>query len=165
MNIGVEEAGKKIRKFCDYQERNQREIRDKLYSYGLYPNEVESLLAELVEEGSVNEERYAIAFARGKFRMKQWGRVKIKYELKKQQISDYCIKIALKEIDEEEYGEVLEKLMMTKEKSLRSEKHPLIKKRKISMYLQQKGYEASLINAIMEEEKAIIKSKKSKMEK
>jgi len=149
LNIGTEKAYQKIMHFCAYQERNHREVKEKLYSYGLYKNQVEDLLSKLIEENFLNEERYAIAFAGGKFRMKDWGKNKIKFGLKQQQVSDYCIKKALKTIDPDEYEEKLKKLFAAKEKTLKSEKNIFIKKKKIQQYLLQKGYEASLVNELL----------------
>src|SRR6476620_10497067 len=99
-NIGTEKALQKIKHYCAYQERNHKEVKDKLYSFGLYRQEVEALLSQLIEEGYLNEERFAIAFAGGKFRLRQWGRVKIQYELKQKGISEYCIRKALMSIEE-----------------------------------------------------------------
>jgi regulatory protein len=149
LNIGEEAARIRVRKFCDYRERNHREVRDKLYSFGLYPAQVENLLSELVQENILNEERYAIAFARGKFRTRHWGKVKITYELKQQQVSVYCIKKALKEMDEEEYLSVLKKLAVDKYELLRKEKNAAIKKQKLYRYLLQKGYESQHIQKII----------------
>jgi regulatory protein len=148
-NIGTEKALEKIKHFCSYQERSHREVKDKLYSYGLYKDEVELLLSRLIEENYLNEERYAIAFAGGKFRIKQWGRVKIKYELKQRQVSDYCIKKALASIDEDDYQKTLEKLFETKSKTLRSAKNIFNKKQKIQSYLAQKGFETGLISDLL----------------
>src|SRR5690349_5361845 len=89
--------------YCAYQERCHSETKERLYSFGLTTNEVDQIIAQLIEEDYLNEERFAAAFARGKFRMKRWGRVKIKYEMKQRQITGYCIQKAMKEIDEEEY--------------------------------------------------------------
>jgi regulatory protein len=80
---------------CAYQERCQQEIRDKLYEWGLHSNEVENIIADLISTNFLNEERFAKAFAGGKFRIKKWGKVKIKIELKKRKISDYCIRKGL----------------------------------------------------------------------
>lgn len=145
-NIGTEKALQKIRHFCSYQERSHQEVKDKLYSFGLYKDEVETLLSQMIEENYLNEERYAVAFAGGKFRVRQWGRVKIKYELKQKRVSDYCIKKALASIDEDDYEKTLEKLFDDKKASLRSEKNIFIKKQKIQAYLMQKGFEPSLIS-------------------
>ena len=149
LNIGVEEALKKIKHYCTYQERNHQETKEKLYSFGLYKNEVEQLLSQLVEENYLNEERFAMAFAGGKFRIKQWGRVKIKYELKQKRVSDYCIKAALKVIDEMDYENTLQQLATAKLKTLKSEKNIFVKKSKLQQYLIHKGFEAGLISAIV----------------
>jgi len=149
LNIGTEKALQKIGQFCAYQERNHKEVKEKLYSYGLYKDQVEELISKLIQENFLNEERYAIAYAGGKFRAKDWGKNKIKYGLKQHQVSDYCIKKALKTIDDEEYVKTLQKLYAAKEKTLKSEKNIFIKKRKIQQYLMQKGYETSLINELL----------------
>jgi regulatory protein len=145
LNIGLDKALQKIRHYCAYQERNHLEVKDKLYSFGLYKDEVEAMLMQMIEENYLNEERYAIAFAGGKFRMKNWGKSKIKYELKLRQVSDYCIKKALSSIEEDAYQEALDKLLADKLKTLRSEKNIFTKKKKLQSYLLQKGYETSLI--------------------
>lgn len=149
LNTGIEKALQKIKHYCAYQERNHRETKEKLYSFGLYKNEVEQLLSQLVEENYLNEERFAIAFAGGRFRIKQWGRVKIKYELKQKNVSEYCIKIALKAIEEKDYQKKLHQLAEAKLKILKSEKNSFIKKRKLQQYLLQKGFESSLISSIV----------------
>jgi regulatory protein len=149
-NIGTERALQKIRQYCAYQERNHREVKEKLYGYGLYKDEVEALLSQLIEENFLNEERYAIAFAGGKFRIKDWGKVKIKAALKQQQVSDYCIRKALSEIDEGEYLKKLEKLFETKKQTLRSEKNIFVKKKKLYMFLLQKGYEAEMVKTLID---------------
>jgi len=149
LNIGTEKALQKIGQFCAYQERNHKEVKEKLYSYGLYKDQVEELISKLIQENLLNEERYAIAYAGGKFRAKDWGKNKIKYGLKQHQVSDYCIKKALKTIDDEDYVKTLQKLYVAKEKTLKSEKNIFIKKRKIQQYLMQKGYEVSLINELL----------------
>lgn len=149
LNIGTEKALQKIGQFCAYQERNHKEVKEKLYSYGLYKDQVEELISKLIQENFLNEERYAIAYAGGKFRAKDWGKNKIKYGLKQHQVSEYCIKKALKTIDDEDYVKTLQKLYVAKEKTLKSEKNIFIKKRKIQQYLMQKGYEVSLINELL----------------
>src|SRR5688500_741234 len=97
----------KARNYCAYQERCQQEVRDKLYEWGLWPEAVENIIVELITDNFLNEERFATTFAGGKFRIKKWGRVKIKLELKKRKISEYCIKQAMKEIDEKDYLKTL----------------------------------------------------------
>ena len=148
-NIGTEKALQKIKHFCSYQERSHQEVKEKLYSFGLYKDEVESMLSQLIEENYLNEERFAIAFAGGKFRVRQWGRIKIKYELKQRRISDYCIRKAISSIDEAEYEKTLQKLYEHKLLSLKSEKNVLVKKQKLQSFLMQKGFEPALISGII----------------
>jgi len=140
-----QEALQKAKHYCAYQERCHSEVKEKLYGFGLWKNDVEDLLSTLIEEDYLNEERFAIQFAGGRFRMKQWGRVKIKYELKQKKVSDYLIKKALKEIDEDDYLKTLKKLFEQKKKLLSAEKNIFIKKRKLQDFLMQKGYELQLI--------------------
>ena len=131
--------------YCKYQERCQSEVRSKLYELGATTIEVEQQISLLIENGVVNEERFARAFAGGKFRMKQWGRVKVKQQLKQRNISDYCIKKAMTEIDVEDYETTLKKLALKKLAEVRSEKSVALKKHKIYKYLIQKGYESSKV--------------------
>ena len=91
----------KAESYCAYQERCQQEVRDKLYSWGLHEVQVENVIADLIASNFINEERFAKAYAGGKFRIKKWGRVKISIELKRRKISTYCIKKGLAEIEEE----------------------------------------------------------------
>lgn len=135
----------KIKQYCAYQERCHSEVREKLYSFGLHQDEVEEIISGLITENYLNEERFAIHFAGGKFRMKQWGKIKIKQALKYKQVSDYCIRKALKEIDSTEYEKTFQKLVQQKVKSLKGEKNIFIKKRKLQDFLLQKGFETNMI--------------------
>ena len=118
-----DQALPKAKHYCAYQERCHSEVKEKLYSFGLNKKEVEQILSQLIEENYLNEERFAMQFAGGRFRIKQWGRVKIKYELKQKQVSEYCIKKALAAIDERDYQKTLQKLFDAKLKTLKSEKN------------------------------------------
>lgn len=151
LNIGIEKATQKIKYYCGYQERSHAETRDKLYSFGLYKSEVESLLSQMIEEDYLNEERFALAFAGGKFRMKNWGRVKIKNELLQKQVSTWSLKKALSSIPEGDYIKTLRKLATAKALTLRSEKNIFTKKTKLRNYLMQKGYEPNLIMEVVNE--------------
>ncbi|MEP7228984.1 MAG: regulatory protein RecX [Ginsengibacter sp.] len=139
----------KIKQYCAYQERCHAEVRDKLYSYGLYKKEVEPIISLLITENYLNEERFAILYAGGKFRMNQWGKVKIKQALRLKQVSDYCIKKALKQIDETDYQKTFRKITEQKLKTIRGEKNIFVKKRKLQDYLLQKGYESGLISEML----------------
>ena len=144
-----EEALQKAKQYCAYQERCHSEVKEKLYSLGMNKNEVDELQSELISDNYLNEERFAIQFAGGKFRIKQWGRIKIKYALKQKQVSEYCIKKALAAIDERDYNKTLEKLFEQKLKTLKTEKNIFIKKRKLQDHLIQKGFETGVISKLI----------------
>jgi len=144
-----EKALQKIKQFCGYQERCHYEVKQKLYSLGVWKSDIEEIISELIQENYLNEERFAIQFAGGKFRMKQWGKVKISHELKQKQISQYCILKALNSIDDEDYQNTFRKLAFEKWKTLKGEKNIFIKKRKMMDYLIQKGYQSDMVNTLL----------------
>jgi regulatory protein len=150
IRLSSEMALQKIRQYCIYQERCHAEVRQKLYSFGLSESNVEQLISQLIEEDYLNEERFAMQYAGGKFRMNKWGKMKIKQALKQKEISEYSIRKALKQINDEDYMNILNKLGEEKLRKLRSEKNIFIKKRKLRDYLLQKGYEAELIRNLYE---------------
>lgn len=154
--LSKEEAARKIRHYCAYQERCHREVKEKLYSFGLYSNDVNEIVANLIEDNYLNEERFAIQFAGGKFRMKQWGRVKILRELQQRGVGTYNIKAALKEIDEEQYTSVLYKLAEKKWASLKTDQY-LVRMSKTTTYLLQKGFEPQLVNQTVQAVRAAAK--------
>jgi regulatory protein len=129
---------------CAYQERCQQEMRDKLYEWGLYSADVENIIANLVTDNFLNEERFAKSFAGGKFRIKKWGRVKIKIELKKRRISDYCIRKGLEEIDDKSYIAVL-KTIIEKRLKENSKGKIHIRNYKAAQYALSRGFENDLI--------------------
>jgi regulatory protein len=131
--------------YCKYQERCHQEVRNKLYELGCYTEEVEQQITELIETGVLNEERFARAYAVGKFRMMQWGREKIRQHLKMKRISDYCIKKALSEIDGEDYVRVLNKLAERKAAEVKGDRSVQSRKAKLFRYLIQKGFERDLV--------------------
>ncbi len=146
--LSKEQALQKAKHYCGYQERSHYEVREKLYALGMHKQQVEELISQLIEENYLNEERFAIEFAGGKFRMKQWGRVKIKYELKQKKVSEYCIKKALKQIDEDDYLKSLNTLAKKKWNSIKGDGvNHFVKMSKTTTYLMQKGFETDLIQA------------------
>ena len=140
-----EEALQKLKHYCAYQERCHSEVKEKCYELGVWKKDHDELISKLIEENYLNEERFAIAFAGGKWRIKKWGRNRIRYELKQKQVSDYCIKKAMKQIPDEEYEEVLKKLLLEKHRSLKADQWIIRKKRTID-YMIRKGFEPELIN-------------------
>jgi regulatory protein len=151
--ITKEQALQKLRHYCGYQERCHSEAREKLYNLGVRKTDYAEIISTLIEEGYLNEERFAIAFAGGKFRIKKWGKKKIQYELKQKQVSEYCIKKALKEIDHTDYLKTLQKLYKEKWTSLKGETHSFVQVRKTVDHLLQKGYERDLIMNIVNKDK------------
>jgi len=138
----------KMQSWCAYQERCQQDARNKLFELGLWPEAVENIIVKLIEDNFLNEERFATAFARGKFTIKKWGRIKIKQELKQKRVGDYCLKKAMQQIDETEYMATLKKLIDSKRKFIK-EKSPIKLNYKLMNYVLSKGYEKDLVFDIL----------------
>ena len=138
----IDFAGAKIKiaKYCAYQERSHHEVVQKLYSFGLTASQVEELLAWLITENYVNEERYAIAFAGGRFRIKKWGKLKISRHLEQKKVSQYSIEKALSLIDEEDYLVTTEQLIRQKLKNTSAETVYILRS-KVARFVINKGFE------------------------
>lgn len=134
----------KMQSWCAYQERSQQDARNKLYELGMWEEAVENIIVKLIEDNFLNEERFAMSFARGKFSIKKWGRVKIKQELKQKRVSEYCLKKALQQIDEIEYFNTLKKLIETKRKLIK-EPNKIKLQYKLMNYALSKGYEKDIV--------------------
>ena len=143
-------AREKIQAYCAYQERCHMEVTKKLKSWGLIPDAIDLLIGELIQFNFLNEERYARSFARGKFRIKKWGRMKIRMELKKRDIYFKCIDFAMEEIDDKAYLETL-KQVLQKKNELEKEKDSYKRKAKLTRYLVSRGFEYDLIRDALEE--------------
>ena len=150
-HLTKEQALQKLKHYCGYRERCHCEVKEKLYQLGIWKKDHDEMIAALIEENYLNEERFAIAFAGGKFRVNQWGRIKIKQALKQKQVSEYCIKRAMKEIEDHTYIKTLEKLAIKKYASLKKDQY-LIRKKKTMDYLIRKGYEVELVKRVMEQQ-------------
>ena len=140
----LQEAKGKLETFCAYQERCAWEVRRKLFEKGIQGEQADKLVDELCDEGFLNEERFARSFARGKFRLKKWGKNRISQELKLRQISPENIRKGISEIDPDEYYDTL--LSQTEKKWEKTiEKDPFKKKYKVIQYLMTKGFEQDLV--------------------
>ena len=148
--INPTEALLKMQSWCAYQERCQQEVRNKLYEWNLKSIEIENIIAELISQNFINEERFAIAYAGGKFRIKKWGKNKIIAGLKLRKISEYCIKKAMSELNSVDYMETLRKIIATKERLL-NEKNLVKKKHKLLQYAYSRGFEQDLILDVLKE--------------
>ena len=134
----------KAQKHCAYQERSQQEVRNKLFEWGLHSADVENAIVELISANFINEERFAMQLASGKFRIKHWGKVKISQALKLHKVSAYCIKKALQQIPDDDYEKSLRKILEKKRNNIPGKLTPL-KARKLAHFAQSKGYESTLI--------------------
>lgn len=138
------QAREKIRHYCAYQERSHKEVRNKLFDYGLYASEVDEIITEIIGDGFLNEERYAKAFAGGKFRIKKWGRLKIKNELEANGLTQNCIRVGLKEISDQDYAVTLKHILEKKLAQL-TDDNLFVKRDKAARYAIQKGFEPELV--------------------
>jgi regulatory protein len=146
-----EQALQKLKHYCSYQERCHSEVRSKLHQLGVTKKSHDELIAELIQQDYLNEERFAMAFARGKFKMNSWGKKKIVQALKAKQISEYCIKQALKQIGDNDYLEAIKKLATKKLEHLNGEKEP-VKKNAAITYLVSRGFEAKEVMKVFEKQ-------------
>jgi regulatory protein len=139
-----EQALQKLRSYCRYQQRCQSEIKQKLFGLGVNEKDHDELIGELIKENCLNDERFAVAFVSGRFKMKQWGRRKIQKGLKEKRVNDEIAEKALAQINQKQYRAILNKLAKEKYALLKHEQH-LVRKKKTMDYLMQKGYEVDLI--------------------
>ncbi len=145
------EALQKLKMYCAYQERCHSEVRSKLLSLKVYGDTLEEVILSLVQEDYLNEERYARSYARGKHRIKKWGRNKITQELKSKGVSAYCIKKGLSEIEYDHYIESLNDVVF-KYYTARIGKYDRRKLRiKTIQHAVSKGYEYQLVKGCVEE--------------
>ncbi|HLW33430.1 MAG TPA: regulatory protein RecX [Aequorivita sp.] len=141
----VEEATKRMERYCAYQERCHKEVHQKLYEMRMIPEAVAQIINHLLQHNFLNETRFSQAFARGKFRTKKWGRNRIVNELKQRDISKFNIQIALKEISDSEYYKTFDALAEKRMQQLISEKNLQKKRKKFADYLFYRGWESELI--------------------
>ena len=144
MSTTYQEALAKLERYCAYQERCHLEVSQKLQALGMIPQVQEAIIAQLIQDNFLNETRFAQAFARGKFRIKHWGKLRITRELKARKISDWNIKKALEEIEPEQYLETLDRLsnqFWNKHLGLELWK----RRQKVVQALQYRGWENDLI--------------------
>lgn len=154
----LEEAQKKLEYYCAYQERCHLEVVKKLEDMGMIQLVIDQIVGHLIHENYLNESRFAQSFARGKFRIKKWGKQRIIRELKNRQLSEFTIRLGLKEISEEDYTNTLYKLT---EKFWMNNAHLTLHKRKKKVVdaLRFRGWESNLIFMALADLEADLQSK------
>lgn len=145
IKLSPETAIQKMRNWCAYQERSQYEALQKLLELGLSTDEANEIIAGLIAENYMNEERFTAAFVGGKFRIKQWGKNKIKAELRKHKVPENMINKALQQIDEQEYQRCLQKII-TKRMLLRNQSSQQKVFFDTLKYCISRGFESDLVN-------------------
>lgn len=140
----VEEATRKIERFCAYQERCHKEVTQKLRDMGMIPIAADNIIVHLIEHDFLNEERFATSFVRGKFNQKKWGKIRLTRELKMRNISNILIKNALKQISDLDYKNVFHKLAERKNDSI-LEDNKQKKRKKLANYLLYRGWESDMV--------------------
>lgn len=140
----IDEAQKRLERYCAYQERCHKEVTQKLYEMRMIPEARDQIIVHLLQHNFLNEERFAKAYVRGKFRIKQWGKQRLQQELKHKDINNTIITIALKEIDPEDYLRTFNELAEKKFEAIR-ERHPQKKRKKLADYLFYRGWESHLV--------------------
>ena len=146
----VQEAKEKIQRYCAYQERCHQEVRNKLFEYGLGRNDVDELITHLITTNFLNEERFAKAFAGGKFRMKKWGRLKIVHALEAKGLTSNCIKAGLNEIEPGDYLKTIHDFLVHKNNTILTD-NIYEQRDKLSKAAILKGYEPELVWTILRE--------------
>lgn len=143
-SFSVAEAQTKLEYYCSYQERCHQEVVAKLYDLKMIPQAIDLIMVHLIAHNFLNEERFACSFARGKHRIKCWGKIRIVNELKFRKISQYNINTALKEITPEEYLENFYKLADHHWETMR-ETNVIKKRKKFCDFMLRKGFESNLV--------------------
>ena len=140
----IKQAIQKLEHYCAYQDRCHEEVIQKLRSMKMDQDEIDQIIVQLIADNFLNEERFACSYARGKHRIKHWGKIRIVNELKFRKISQYNINLALKEITTEEYEATFHNLAEQNWESIR-EINPLKKRKKFCDYVLRKGFESNLV--------------------
>ena len=133
-----------LQRYCAYQERSHSEVRNKLLDLKIYGDDLEEIIAQLIADNFLNEERFARAYARGKFRIKQWGKRRIVQELKRHEVSAYSIRKALEEIEPAEYEKTLQEVLR-KKRTLLAAKSESELQNKLAQYAISRGFEPELV--------------------
>lgn len=140
----LEEATRKLEGYCAYQERCHKEVAQKLRDMRMIPDAIDQIVVHLIDHNFLNEERFAMSYARGKFNIKKWGRNRISQELKQREISKYNIQKALAQLNTPVYVETLDALAKKRLEAI-SETNIQKRRKKLADYLLYRGWESHLV--------------------
>jgi|TARA_B100000902_G_scaffold107417_3_gene109260 regulatory protein len=143
-DLTLKEIERKLQHYCSYQDRCHKEVIEKLKTYKIKSSDLNQIVSNLINKNFLNESRFSKSFVRGKFNIKNWGKLRIQNELKKRNISSYNISLGMKEIDEIDYHKKLD-LIFNKKLSSLDRINTISKKKKIISYLTYRGWESNLI--------------------
>ena len=149
LNMNKDDALNRLQRYCTAQDRCHSEVRNKLLKLKVYGHTLEEVMADLIRDGFLDEERFAKSYARGKHKINAWGKNKIHQHLKMKRVSDYCIRKGLQEIDDDDYRSTLAGLIRK-----RVGEDPNLdyqEKQKLISYLLGKGYEYEVIKEALEQ--------------
>jgi regulatory protein len=138
--------------YCAYQERTQDEVKKRLQKWKIWGEEADEIIAELITQKYISEERFAKTYAGGKFRIKNWGKIKIRQELQRRGLTEYNIREGIKEITDETYHQNLRELLLRKKNLIESKEPDTFRlKQKLARFALGKGYESDLVWKLIEE--------------
>ncbi len=140
----LDDATRRMERYCAYQERCHQEVRQKLITMHMIPEAVDLIMVHLLEHNFLNEERFARTYVSGKLKIKNWGRRRLTYELKKKDISETNINLVLAEIEDIDYIDIFNDLAKKKTDSIK-ETDTFKKRKKLIDYLFYKGWESDMI--------------------
>ena len=143
-DLTLKEIEGKLQYYCSYQDRCHKEVTEKLKTFNVKHHESNQIISNLINDNYLNESRFCESFVRGKFKIKNWGKIRIISELKRRNISPYNITLGLKEVEDQDYHNKFEEIFKKKLSSL-SNLSSDVKKKKIISYLQYRGWESNLI--------------------
>ena len=143
-DLTLKEIEGKLQYYCSYQDRCHKEVIEKLKTFNVKQHDSNQIISNLINDNYLNESRFSESFVRGKFKIKNWGKIRIISELKRRNISPYNITLGLKEVEDQDYLNKFEEIFKKKLSSLNNLSSD-VKKKKIISYLQYRGWESSLI--------------------
>ena len=142
------EAQSKAAMLCGQQERCNSYIIEKLKQWNVSEDEVNKILSFLTKEKFLDETRYAAFYVKDKFRLNQWGKIKIRYSLRQKRIPEEAIEAAIEQITDDEYLQTCNKLLSGKLRSIK-DTNPFSRKARLLRFAAQRGFESEIIHQVL----------------